>query len=88
MDLDEIEIPDDSLPLEEKAIQADLARRLRRAIDAMRPKDREIFLRYYYYLEPTDVIAERMQIPGTTVRSRLARGREQLNNTLCKEDWP
>lgn len=88
MDLDEIEIPDESLPLEEKAIQAELAKRLRQAIDAMRPKDREIFLRYYYYLENTDTIAARMDIPAATVRSRLARGREQLKNTLCKEDWP
>lgn len=88
MDLDEIEIPDDSLPLEEKAIQAELAKRVRQAVDSMRPKDREIFLRYYYYLEPTDVIAARMDIPAATVRSRLARGREQLKNTLCKEEWP
>ena len=74
--------------MEEKAIQAELAKRLRQAIDAMRPKDREIFLRYYYYLENTDTIAARMDIPAATVRSRLARGREQLKNTLCKEDWP
>lgn len=88
MDLDEIEIPDGSLPLDEKAIQAELSRRVRQAVDEMRPKDREIFLRYYFYLESTDTIAERMEIPAATVRSRLARGREQLKITLCKEDWP
>ncbi len=87
MDLDEIEIPDDSLPLDEQAIRAELARRVRRAVDEMKPKDREIFLRYYYYLQPTDTVASEMGIPAATVRSRLARGREQLKKTLCKEEW-
>ena len=86
MDLDEIEIPDDSLPLEEQAIRAELAKRVRRAVDEMQPKDREIFLRYYYYLQSTDVVASEMGIPAATVRSRLARGREQLKKTLCKEE--
>ena len=88
MDLDEIEIPDDSLPPEEAAIREELARRVRRAVDQMRPKDREIFLRYYFYLQPTDVVATQMGIPAATVRSRLARGRQQLKQTLSKEEWP
>ena len=87
MDLDEIEIPDDALPLEEQAIQAELARRVRRAVDEMQPKDREIFLRYYYYLQTAETISSELGIPAATVRSRLARGREQLKKTLCKEEW-
>ena len=51
----------------------------------MRPKDREIFLRYYYYLQTTDQIAETMGIPPSTVRSRLSRGRKTLKETLSKE---
>ena len=87
MDLDEIEIPDDSLPLEEKANQAELARRVRRAVDEMPSRDREIFLRYYYYLQTAETISSELGIPAATVRSRLARGREQLKKTLCKEEW-
>ena len=87
MDLDEIEIPDDALPLEEKAIQAALARRVRRAVDEMPSRDREIFLRYYYYLQTAETISSELGIPAATVRSRLARGREQLKKTLCKEEW-
>lgn len=88
MDLDEIEIPDDSLPLEEKAIQEELARRVRKAVDSLRPKDREIFLRYYYYLQSTDQVAAQMGIPAATVRSRLARGREILKQKLSEEGLP
>jgi RNA polymerase sigma-70 factor (ECF subfamily) len=51
----------------------------------MRPKDREIFLRYYYYLETTDEIAQKMHLSGSAVRSRLTRGRKTLKTILSKE---
>ncbi len=85
MDLDTVEIPDDSLPMEDKAIRQELAARVRRAVDEMRPRDREIFLRHYYYLQTAESIAAALQIPAATVRSRLARGREQLKKKLSKE---
>lgn len=86
MDLDMVEIPDMGPTPEDCAIEQELSRMIRRAIDRMRPKDREIFLRYYYYFETTGEIAQRMGIPDATVRSRLSRGRKILQKSLSKED--
>ena len=85
MDLDEIELPDDSPGLEDEAIRAELAAAVRRAVDSLRPKDREIFLRYYFYLQPAEEIAAALDLAPASVRSRLSRGRETLRKKLEKE---
>ena len=85
MDLDTVEIPDGMASLEDQAVQKELAEAVRRAVDSLRKKDREIFLRYYYYLQSTEKIADEMGIPAATVRSRLSRGRETLRRRLEKE---
>lgn len=85
MALDYVELPDACESLEDAAQQQELARYVRSAIDQMRPRDREIFLRYYYYLQGTEEIAEHMGIPIGTVCSRLARGRKHLKRVLSKE---
>ena len=51
----------------------------------MRPKDREIFLRYYYCLQTAEEIAAALHMPSSTVRSRLVRGRKALAKVLGKE---
>ena len=71
--------------LEESAIRADLAQRVRAAIDRMRPRDREIFLRTYYYLQNSQEVAQEMGLSPNTVRSCLLRGRKVLQRTLGKE---
>lgn len=86
MAADTVEIPDPGDSLEDAAVQAELCQRLRRAIARMRPKDREIFLRHYYYLQNTAEIAELMNMPRNTVLTRLARGRKLLQKTLNKEE--
>lgn len=83
---DTVEIPDPDSSLEDAAVQAELYRKLRQAISHMRPKDREIFLRHYYYLQSTADIAELMNMPRNTVLTRLARGRKILKKTLSKEE--
>ena len=88
MDLDTIQIPDGADPLEEQAIRQELAAAVQRAVDSLRRKDREIFLRYYFYYQDTETIAREMGIPAATVRSRLRRGREQLKKKLSKEVAP
>lgn len=82
---DEVEIPDAMQDLEESAIQHDLAQRVRAAIDRMRPRDREIFLRTYYYLQNSQEVAREMGLSPNTVRSCLMRGRKVLERTLGKE---
>jgi RNA polymerase sigma-70 factor (ECF subfamily) len=88
MDLDTIELPDDGNSLEDTVMQADLQRRIQKALHKMRPKDREIFLRHYYYLQTSEQIALVMGIPSSTVRTRLARGRKILKEILSKEELP
>lgn len=84
MSLDFIDIPYDG-DLEDKAIQADISRILQQAIAQMKSKDREIFLRYYFYLQTTTEISEEMGLPVGTISSRLSRGRNSLKKKLRKE---
>lgn len=85
MALDAIEIPDPDGALDELAQREELCRQVRRAVDKMRPRDREIFLRHYFYLQTAEEIAARMDIPKNTVLSRLYRGRKSLQKILSKE---
>ena len=85
MDLDEIELPDPDGDLENQAIRAELAAAVRRAVDSLRPKDREVFLRYYFYLQPVETIARELGLAPASVRSRLSRGREALRKKLEQE---
>ncbi len=88
MDLDEIELPDDGPGLEDEVMRKELAAAVRRAVDSLRPKDREIFLRYYFYLQPAETIAAELGLAPASVRSRLSRGREVLRKKLEKEVRP
>ncbi len=85
MDLDTIDIPDPGPGMDEELARKERAALVRKAIRGMRPKDREIFLRYYYYFQTTEEIANILSMPHSTVRSRLARGRKRLKDTLSKE---
>lgn len=64
--------------------QKEQARMVRQALNAMNPKDQEIFYRYYDLCETTTQIAAAMNMPPSTVRTRLSRGRDVLRKTLCQ----
>ena len=85
MDLDTIALSDTAPSPEDEAMDQELSRLLKKAIGGMRPRDREIFLRYYYYLETAESIGAAMSIPPATVRSCLSRGRKRLQKILDKE---
>ena len=70
--------------LEQTLEQADRDQIVREAVYAMETTDRAIFLRYYYHCQPLATISEELQIPLSTVKSRLRRGREKLRATLEK----
>ena len=86
MDLDTLPLSD-GIMLEDQAMEQELKLLLHKAIDKMRPQDRDIFLRYYYYMQTTQEIASLLGIPHSTVRSRLARGRKTLKKLLTKEGF-
>ena len=67
--------------LEREAKQA-----VRRAVEAMGPPDREIFIRHYYYGETSAAIGDALGLTAANVRKRLERGREVLRRQLEKGD--
>ncbi len=84
MDLDTLPLSD-GITLEDQAMEQELKQLLHKAIDKMRPQDRDIFLRYYYYMQTTQQISQLLNIPHSTVRTRLMRGRKTLKKLLIKE---
>lgn len=59
--------------------------RVRRAVDALPPEDREVFLRHYYYAQTVREIADAMGLKEPTVKTKLRRGRMKLKDILTKE---
>lgn len=81
---DVLELPDgSSFERLEKKEQAQL---LRQAIDSLGPKDRELFLRHYYYAQTVAYISREMKMPEATVKTRLRRGRMKLKEYLIGRD--
>lgn len=85
MDLDEIPAVADGNTPENQLLRREQCRLVREAVLQMPPTDREIFLRYYYYLQTSGQIALAMGMEDSNVRVRLMRGRKALKQALCKE---
>jgi RNA polymerase sigma-70 factor (ECF subfamily) len=84
MDEDVLSIPTDSP--ETAALENAQKQALFDAIDAMTEPDREIFLRYYYKFETMEEVAQRMQLPIGTVKTKLHRGRKHLKEILTEQE--
>lgn len=57
---------------------------VRRAVEALGPPDRDIFVRHYYYGQKTTQIAKEMGLRPDNVRQRMKRGRERLRRQLTQ----
>ena len=55
---------------------------MREAVLSLPQPDREIFLRFYYDCQSIPVIAEKLRMNPSTVKTRLRRGRERLRQQL------
>ncbi|MCR5090670.1 MAG: sigma-70 family RNA polymerase sigma factor [Oscillospiraceae bacterium] len=66
----------------EKMDQEERNRRVREAVLSMTQPDQEIFLRHYYYCQSISVIADKMKMNPSTIKTRLKRGREKLRQHL------
>lgn len=62
--------------------QADERAAMIQAIESLGEPDSEIFMRYYYYDEKISYISKAMKIPGSTVKTKLSRGRRKLKEIL------
>ncbi|MBQ7415451.1 MAG: sigma-70 family RNA polymerase sigma factor [Oscillospiraceae bacterium] len=81
---DVLELPDDSAL--ERMERREEALLVRQAVDSLPPRDREIFLRHYYYAQPISDISREMRMPEATVKTRLRRGRMKLKEYLIGRD--
>ena len=71
---------DPETALEEK----EKAKAVKRAVLRMPHPEREIFLRHYYYCQKIETISREMDIPLSTVKTKLRRGRARLGRELEK----
>ena len=71
---------------EEQFLVQEQARLVREAVEQMGEPNREIFLRYYYYFQPTAQIAQALNMEPGAIRARLMRGRDALKATFWKEE--
>lgn len=87
----DLPLEEDVLELEDSSAFEALERReqtelIRQALESLPPKDREIFLRHYYYAQPIKDISREMKMPEGTVKTRLRRGRMKLKEFLSGRD--
>ncbi|MBQ6366123.1 MAG: sigma-70 family RNA polymerase sigma factor [Oscillospiraceae bacterium] len=83
----ELPLEEDVLFIEENSLieridQEQRDQRVRETVLSMTQPDREIFLRHYYYCQSIAVIAEKMKMNPSTIKTRLKRGREKLRQYL------
>lgn len=57
---------------------------IKKALSKIRPEEREIIIRYYYYNQTVSKIAEEIKLNQETAKSRLKRGRIKLKDILEK----
>ena len=79
--------PDEALPApgdgpEEAALRAEAVRALWRAVDRLDRRERDLFLRKYYYYQPTAQIAAELGLSLRAVEGKLYRVRKRLQNEL------
>ena len=85
LEYDALELPADGP--EDAILSQETQTRLRQALEDMPPVYREIFIRHYYYCQPSAAIAKDMGLKPELVRQRLKRGRDLLRQHLTKGDF-
>ena len=69
---------------EEKLEIRELRELASRAVDQLPEPERSIFRRHYFFYQKTEEIAQAMDLKPATVRTKLARGREKLKESLIR----
>jgi len=77
---DIIELPD---PFEHMERQ-EVSNRIYDALKLLKPLERSILVKYYYYYEPIAKISKEMEIGKNTIKSILKRGRKKLEKYLIE----
>ena len=86
---DLLELTPDGAPGPAELLEQEQRRELvRELLDALCPRDREIFLRHYYYGQTTAEIGQALAMSPSTVKVRLHRGRKKLKELLSDRGYP
>ncbi|MBD5112298.1 MAG: sigma-70 family RNA polymerase sigma factor [Ruminococcaceae bacterium] len=85
-DISELEIAD-MFSVEERAELNEIMKALDDALKQLKKREREIFLRFYFYGEKSSEIAEETGITESSVRSQLSRTRTKLKDYLTKRGF-
>jgi RNA polymerase sigma-70 factor (ECF subfamily) len=80
---DDLEIADSRAGPEERFFELHRRRELRKAINGLKEKYRNILILFYYQGLSYEVIAEILEIPVKTVETQLYRARKQLRSKLA-----
>jgi RNA polymerase sigma factor (sigma-70 family) len=70
-----------------RALQKEERGEITKAVLKLPVKYREVLLLYYYEDLQVSEVAEFLQVPVSTVKTRLQRGREKLKQLLPKQQW-
>lgn len=65
----------------------ELAKAIRSFLDTLPPREQDIFLRRYFFVEESDAIARRYGMKPATVLRTLSRTRTKLRNYLMQEGY-
>ena len=72
----------------EDGIQAqELAKTIRSFLNTLPPREQDLFLRRYFFVEESERIAQRYGMKKATVQRSLSRTREKLKTYLTKEGY-
>ena len=65
----------------------ELVKAIRTFLDTLPPREQDIFLRRYFFVEESEAIARRYGMKPATVQRTLSRTREKLKNYLTREGY-
>lgn len=73
--------------VEDRMNGQELAKTIRAFLDTLPDREQDIFLRRYFFVEESAVIAKRYDMKAATVLRTLSRTREKLRNYLTQEGY-
>lgn len=87
-DISELETePISGFSVEDKAEMSEMLRCIDKKLSELNEKEREVFVRYYFYGENSAEISKIMNVPENSVRSYLSRTRNKLKEYLMKRGF-
>lgn len=84
--IEKIELTD-TINIEEETIHHIESEEVKKAIDELKPKSKELLLRFYFLYQPVLQIAEEMNITEASCKTGLHRARKELKEVLYRKGY-